>query len=542
MTRTRARTRRRARERSLLVVCLLFAFVVSPVAISMTGSPVAAQQAGTTDGNGTDIVVRQGDQCYPVQAFGNGSQSVEEFYGYRSPSTEPRGWYRAYGEVQGLLREDTSQILLYNGSNGMSLVFENDGVATTGGSGGTVAMNITGLPAEGNWSVQDDSYPGQDDVFDLDNGSAHIEWYWNQGNRSDGAAFVGLESENWEEITIDPAFNEESPGYPYRKWDGPPESNEVTSWIVRNPNVSAETNSSMGTNAVTGTSVAGTNSDSETNISTDANTTASADTTTETVPTTRTNASTEANATASTNATGGTNAPVGTAGNGSVATTYELDMSEPITIARGPCDEEAPAAALTVGSENPIPGAEVVLDANGSTDNDAIAAYRWDLDGDGTIETTTNDSTLTAAYNASGVYDPRVTVVDRANNTANASVSLQVEAETTTTTTATATPTATATATASTTTTTESTAPETGSSSADGATDSSPTAAADGGSGGDAGEGSAASGGVEAAVDRASAVADRASEELANMGNANLTGLAVLGVALLVIGLVVLRR
>jgi hypothetical protein len=114
-------------------------------------------------------------------------------------------------------------------------------------------------------------------------------------------------------------------------------------------------------------------------------------------------------------------------------------MDESITITRGPCDTEAPSAALAASSRPPVVETDVTLNASGSTDNDAISAYRWDRDGDGTIETVTNDSTLATTYNSSGAYDPRVTVVDRANNTANASVSLQVEAETTTTATTTAT-------------------------------------------------------------------------------------------------------
>ncbi|PSP76305.1 hypothetical protein BRC86_01490 [Halobacteriales archaeon QS_3_64_16] len=429
------------------------ALVVSSIALPFAATPATAQQSGTpgAEANGTDIVVRQNGQCYPISAFGNGSRSIEDFYGYRNPSMEPSGWYRAYGELQGLLREDTSQVLLYNGSEGLSLVFVHDGVSNTSGSGGTVVMNVSGLPAEGNWSVQDDDYRGQDDVFEVGGSRAHVEWVWNEGNRSDGAAFVGLGRENREEITVDPAFNEQSPRYPFEKWEGSPESNEIDSWVARSAN----------------------------------------------------------------------------------GTSYELAMDESITITRGPCDGEAPSAALTASTTALTPGAEVTLNASGSTDNDAISAYRWDLDSDGTIETETNDSTLATTYDSSGAYDPRVTVVDRANNTANASVSLQVEAETTTTTSTTTTATATS----------EDTATGTDSSDTDRTTETAaPTSGSGSGEdGGDAG-GSGVSGGVDAAIERASALADRASGELNGMERGNLIGLAVLGVALVAIGLVVLRR
>ncbi|PSP64551.1 hypothetical protein BRC77_03375, partial [Halobacteriales archaeon QH_8_64_26] len=170
------RPRHRVRVHSLAVAGVLFALVVSSIALPLAATPAAAQQSGApgAEANGTDIVVRQDGQCYPMRAFGNGTTSVQEFYSYRSPYTEPRGWYRAYGELQGLLRQDTSQVLLYNGSEGLSLVFVHDGLANESGSGGTVAMDITGLPPGGNWSVRDDTYPGQDDVFELRDTSAHI--------------------------------------------------------------------------------------------------------------------------------------------------------------------------------------------------------------------------------------------------------------------------------------------------------------------------------------------------------------------------------
>ena len=101
-----------------------------------------------------------------MEALGNGSQSVETFYDYRSPDTESSGWYETYGEARELLREDTSQAFLYRGSEGLSLVFLHDGAGPNTTSGGTVEAGISGLSTEGEWVVEDD-YEGQDDdTFD----------------------------------------------------------------------------------------------------------------------------------------------------------------------------------------------------------------------------------------------------------------------------------------------------------------------------------------------------------------------------------------
>jgi len=382
--------RRSARSTTVLIVAVLCVTSVFGFG-AVASAPGAAQQAGANEsGSERGIVVQQGAQCYPLEAFGNGSTSVETFYDYRSPETNPPGWYSSYGNrTEELMAPNTSQVFLYNGSEGLSLVFLHDGVGTPGttGSGGTVTMDISGLPADGNWSVQDDDYAEQDDVFDLDDGSAYIEWVWNEGNRSDGGAYTGLEGNGWQEIVIEPRFNEASPRYPFERWNGPPESNRIDSWIARSANESGGN--------VTGTA---------------------------------------GNATAGVNGSTNLTGPSATTVNG---TSYELDMNDPITIARGPCDAEPPTASLTANPQELTPGEQVTLDASGSADNDAIASYRWDRDGDGTVDTVTNESVLTTTYNQSGSYDARVTVVDRANNTANASVSLQVQEETATTTTTT---------------------------------------------------------------------------------------------------------
>lgn len=98
------------------------------------------------------------------------------FYDYRSPYTDPTGWYTSYGTTA-LQATDTSQVFLYRGSDGLAIVFVHDRTkAGTETGGGTVDADVSGLPAGSEWAVEDDDYPGRDDVFTLSGSSAHAEW------------------------------------------------------------------------------------------------------------------------------------------------------------------------------------------------------------------------------------------------------------------------------------------------------------------------------------------------------------------------------
>lgn len=208
------------------VAVVLLAVVTVVGAIGIGSEQVGAQET-------TEYSIVQGGECRPLEPLGDGSQSVEAFYDYRSPDTDPSGWYYAYGPARELVREDTSQIFLYRGSDGLSLVFLHDGVGSGTTSGGTVEAELTGVPDDGEWVVRDDDYRGQDDD-EFDGGSSpHAIWAWNEGNRTDGGAYGGLEEDDWEEITVEMAFNEESEKYPYERWSGDPEDNEIDSWIAR---------------------------------------------------------------------------------------------------------------------------------------------------------------------------------------------------------------------------------------------------------------------------------------------------------------------
>jgi PGF-CTERM protein len=104
-----------------------------------------------------------------------------------------------------------------------------------------------------------------------------------------------------------------------------------------------------------------------------------------------------------------------------------LDMTEPITIRTGHCgpDEEAPNAALSAG--NGVVGHVISFDASSSSDNRDIAEYRWDFDGDGEAERTTDDPTVAHEYAEPGSYNATVTVVDGGGNADRARAGVGVE-------------------------------------------------------------------------------------------------------------------
>jgi YD repeat-containing protein len=78
----------------------------------------------------------------------------------------------------------------------------------------------------------------------------------------------------------------------------------------------------------------------------------------------------------------------------------------------------APSSSFTV-SQNPAKTATAItFDASASKDSDgSIAKYEWDLDGDGTFETTTSTPKVTHSYAAEGTYSVRLRVTDNGGAT-----------------------------------------------------------------------------------------------------------------------------
>jgi hypothetical protein len=73
----------------------------------------------------------------------------------------------------------------------------------------------------------------------------------------------------------------------------------------------------------------------------------------------------------------------------------------------------APTAAFTANPNPAFTGDQVTLDGSGSNDDDPIAKYEWDLDGDGTFETDTQAvATTTKAFDTTGTKTIRLRVTD----------------------------------------------------------------------------------------------------------------------------------
>jgi PKD repeat protein len=91
---------------------------------------------------------------------------------------------------------------------------------------------------------------------------------------------------------------------------------------------------------------------------------------------------------------------------------------------------EPPDAQLVVDPGTAGVGETVTLDASGSTDPDGtIVEYRWDVDGDGTVDREGHSPTIEHAYGAAGSYRARVIVVDDDGANASATASVIVEAQ-----------------------------------------------------------------------------------------------------------------
>ena len=211
-------TRADGRGRSWLVAVALAVMVVGSLAV-VPGS--AAAQENTT------FIVQQGDTCTEVTPLGDGSQSVEEFYDYTV--LDDRANYSSLGTTD-IQENQVSQLFVYRGSDGLSLVFLHDEIDEPYGFVATA--EISGLPSDGEWAVEDDNYTNRDDTFEYTDTGAHIDWNSN-GERTDGAAFRGLGSSDYSTITADIPFNDEVDRYPFEEWSGSPSDNEIDNWIVR---------------------------------------------------------------------------------------------------------------------------------------------------------------------------------------------------------------------------------------------------------------------------------------------------------------------
>lgn len=169
-------------------------------------TPTVSSGATNDNSSGQMISVRQVEdgtptRCVAVEALGDGTQSVEQFYGYEgSPDVSGVG----SSELQ---YSDTSQLMFYNGSEGLSVVVMHDKYADRT-AGGDANMTFIGLP-DGTWTVRDDS-PGAEFSADEWNNTGtdtgtEVMWEWGV-SRTDGAAY--RTGGSFAGVTIVPEFNE----------------------------------------------------------------------------------------------------------------------------------------------------------------------------------------------------------------------------------------------------------------------------------------------------------------------------------------------
>lgn len=194
---------------------------LSPVTVVGVGSApigVGGAQDTSPPADGIYAVVQDGT-CYEVTALGDGSQTVSQFYGY-SPNLS----FSSAG-TRRLQENQESRLFVYDGANGDSLVIVHD--EYDGPGGGAVSFTVTGLPQSGTWAVEDDNYRGHDDNFVHSGSRSEIDWVW-QDDRTDGAAYQGIQAAGQSGITIDPAFNEDAALW--GTWQNRSQGGRIESW------------------------------------------------------------------------------------------------------------------------------------------------------------------------------------------------------------------------------------------------------------------------------------------------------------------------
>jgi PKD repeat protein len=151
-------------------------------------------------------------------------------------------------------------------------------------------------------------------------------------------------------------------------------------------------------------------------------------------------ASATENATELTFAFGGDGADVSVTETGPRVRTVEYGTPGRYTVAvravRGDLADRVTCGAVDVLSNDP-PTVTLTAPATVATDqtltltataedDGTVAGYRWDLDGDGTVERTTETGTVEHAYGSVGDYEPTVTVTDGAGATTTATAAVSV--------------------------------------------------------------------------------------------------------------------
>jgi extracellular elastinolytic metalloproteinase len=115
-------------------------------------------------------------------------------------------------------------------------------------------------------------------------------------------------------------------------------------------------------------------------------------------------------------------------GMGSNATTTGNGDPDPVEGFARPADQ-APAGPLAATPANVLTGGPVHFNAGGIQDVDGlIGEYRWDFDGNGTVDRTTSTAATDFAYSLPGSFPAAVTAVDDGGNTVRATSTIAVSA------------------------------------------------------------------------------------------------------------------
>jgi PKD repeat protein len=411
------------RDRRVLLVVALVA--LAPV----VGSVVVSAQAETDS-----YAVAQGTTCTVVEPVTDTSQNVSSFYDYRNPDPNitgnpPSGTYSSFGTRE-YQETGASTLLFYEGSEGASLVLVHGELGDEAG-GSTLTMSFAGLP-DGDWVVEDDEYPGRDDDWVLSEDGGTIDWKW-ASNRTDGGVYRGI-GDTDEPITITPAFNEEAAHWGEWNYSGSDEY-RLTEWRVIGEDGDVTTLDRDRRAFVHAGECAETPPEAALDGPSDANTTE---------PVTL-----DASDSTDDDAIGGYEWDLDGDGETETVTTdptlehsFSLPGERTVTVTAFDRDGNGDSAEITVNVTVPStpPSAvlsvpetatvnqSITLDASDSSDEGEITEYRWDVDGDGTVETTTTAATLDHTYTEVGQPQPAVTVVDDDNETATASATVVVRA------------------------------------------------------------------------------------------------------------------
>ncbi|SFS10746.1 PKD repeat-containing protein [Halomicrobium zhouii] len=418
---------------SLIIVSVLILVVLAPVLTFASAPATAANTSDTAD----TYVVEQGGECILLEPHGDGTETVEAFYDYRTPYTDPSAWdYSSYG-TEHLQDNQVSKVFVYEGAEGTSLVFLHDERSEDGEPqpyGSTITMQISDLP-EGVWAVQDDTYQNdsQDDNWEIGDSSTTVDWMW-QPDRSDGGAYRGLHGMDAEDaITVDPSFNEEADHWGEWNWSGD-DDNRTERWVARSGD-GTETELDTTEPITIQRGICGADETApEANADVSPTTVAPGEDVTFDASESTDDLGVEGYewefGDGSEPATGET-VTHAYAENGTYDATLTVTdganntdtATVPVTVEAE--DTDAAPTAVLEAPESVMAGEPATFDARNSTDDEGIVSYQWTVDG---ASVDADGPTLERTFADAGTYTVGVTVVDGSDQTNATTTDVTVEA------------------------------------------------------------------------------------------------------------------